>query len=159
MAVEFHSEPRRGGCPDDREYFGSAIWREASGRRRLRDWGRFAVAQRHSAIPCTRRAEIESRTVSDFYIGVLSVLAIVLSVAIGMAATVALGKNPLGPDHVVTNTAGAPGSVDDYVEGLARLGIVKIGCFRHAQQSAHPPTCSHDGGTRNVLTPTRIRTR
>ena len=98
-----------------------------------------------SAILCTPRAEIDSPTISDFYIGVLSVLAIVLSVVIGMAATVALGKNPVGPDRVLANAAGAPGSADDYVEGLARLGIVKISCFRPAPQSAYPPMCPQDG--------------
>src|SRR5262252_9230835 len=68
--------------------------------------------QRRSAIPCTPRAEIESRTISDFYVGVLSVLAIVLSVVIGMAATVALGKNPVGPDRVLANATGDPGNAD-----------------------------------------------
>src|SRR5262245_10866448 len=144
MAVDFHSESRRrkmrGGCPPAQEYFGSASWREGFGRRKLRDWGRYVV-QRRSAIPCTPRAEIEGPTISDFYIGVLSVLAIVLSVVIGMAATVALGKNPVGPDRVLANATGDPGSADDYVEGLAKLGITKISCFRHAPQSARPPTC------------------
>jgi len=163
MAVEFHSESRRRKlrerCPHDWEYFASDISREASGRRKFRDWGRYVV-QRRSAIPCTPRAEIESRTISDFYIGVLSVLAVVLSVVIGMAATVALGKNPVGSDRVLANATGDPGSADDYVEGLARLGIVKVHCVRHPQQSAHPPTCSQDSGTRNVLAPSsRIRIR
>src|SRR5262249_43008552 len=85
---------------------------------------------------------IESRTISDFYIGVLSVLAIVLSVVIGMAATVGLGKNPVGPDRVLAN--GDPGSADDYIEGLARLGIVKLHCVRHAHQLDHAPTCSQE---------------
>src|SRR5262245_66094209 len=138
MAVDFHSESRRrkmrGGCPPAQEYFGSASWREGFGRRELRDWGRYVV-QRRSAIPCTPRAEIESPTISDFYIGVLSVLAIVLSVVIGMAATVALGKNPMRPDRVLANVTDGPGSADDYVEGLARLGIVKVHCVRYPQQS------------------------
>src|SRR5262249_60684146 len=111
MAVDFHSESRRrqlrDRCPHDWEHFASAISREGSIGGKLRHVER-------SAILCTPRAEIESRTISDFYIGVLSVLAIVLSVVIGMAATVALGKNPVGPDRVLANAAGAPGSADDY---------------------------------------------
>jgi hypothetical protein len=43
-------------------------------------------------------------------------LAIVVSVVIGVAATVALGKNPLGPDRVLANAADTLGSADDYVE-------------------------------------------
>src|SRR5262249_5960924 len=149
MAVDFHSESRRrkvrGGCPCVHEYFGAAIWRDASSSRHLREWRRHAIAQGHLAVACTPLAEIESRTISDFYIGVLSVLAIVLSVVIGMAATVALGKNPVVPDRVLANATGDPGSADDYVEGLAKLGITKISCFRHAPQSAHPPTCLQNG--------------
>jgi len=139
MAVDFHSESRsrklRGRCPHDGEHFASAISREGSNRGK----SRYVV---RSAILCTPRAEIESRTISDFYIGVLSVLAIVLSVVIGMAATVGLDKNPVGPDRVLAN--GDPGSADDYIEGLARLGIVKLHCVRHAHQLDHAPTCSQD---------------
>src|SRR5215468_1596340 len=84
MAVAFHSESRRRKMrcrwPHDGEHFASAISREGSNRGK----SRYIV---RSAILCTPRAEIESRTISDFYIGVLSVLAIVLSVVIGMAAT------------------------------------------------------------------------
>jgi hypothetical protein len=116
VAAEFHSESRgrkmRGRCPDDREYLVPAIWREASGRR----WGRFAVARRHSATPCTRSKEIKRPATSNFYVGVLCMLAIVVSVVIGVAATVALGKNPLGPDRVLANAADTLGSADDYVE-------------------------------------------
>ena len=141
MAVDFHSESRRrklrGRCPHG-EHFASAISREGSSRGK----SRYVV---RSAILCTSRAEIESRTISDFYIGVLSVLAIVLSVVIGMAETVALGKNPTRPDRVLSNTTSDPGSADDYVEGLAQLGITKINCFRPSHQSAHPPSCSQDG--------------
>src|SRR5262245_30656308 len=69
------------------------------------------------------------RTTNDFYAGVLCVLciiAIVLSAVIGVAATVALGKNPLGPDRALANAVGGPGGADDYVEGLERLGTVLI---------------------------------
>ncbi len=141
---EWHRRNMRGGCPRDQD-FASAIWREAPGRRKLREWRRYAVAQGYSTMPCTPRAEIERRAVGDFYIGVASVLAIVLSAAIGITATIALGKNPLGPDRVLANAAGTQRSADDYVEGLAKLGITKIGCFRHAPQSPYPPTCSQDG--------------
>jgi hypothetical protein len=138
----WHRREIRSGCPRDQGFFVPGIWREASGRRKLLEWGRYAVAQGHSQIPCTPHAEMEHQAIGDFRIGVLSVFAIVLSAVIGIAATIALGNNPVSPDRVPAHAAGAPDSVDDYVQGLAKLGIIKVGCFRHARQSAHPARCS-----------------
>jgi hypothetical protein len=83
-----------------------------------------------------------SRPIADWHIAIALVLAVVWAVAVGMAATIALGKNPAGPDRAAANAAGAPAEADGYVEGLERLGIVAIRGFGDPLRAPRPAACS-----------------
>jgi hypothetical protein len=84
--------------------------------------GNAVLAQQRStnlsAAAPPRRAKTKS--VGDWFIGLSCLLALVLAVAIGNAATLAAGKNPLEPDGKLANAVSAPNNADDYVEGLAK---------------------------------------
>jgi hypothetical protein len=114
----------------------------ASDRRKLREWGGSVVAQRQSATPArwASRRRVEDRPVADWLVGVGSLAAIALAIAMGITATIVLGKNPVEPDQILTNAAGDAGDADDYVAGLARLGIADIPGFPRAPPSAQSQT-------------------
>jgi hypothetical protein len=86
---------------------------------------------------CTPHRGTESNPVGDWLIGLGCVLALVVAVAVGNGATIAVGKNPLRPDRVLTNAITPQGDAD-YVEGLARLGIVRLPCFPCAVAQLDP---------------------
>jgi len=94
----------------------------------------FAIAPQRSTTMhrCTPHRGTESKPVGDWLIGLGCPLAIVVAVAVGIGATIAVGKNPLRPDRVLTNAITLQGDADRYVEGLARLGIVRLPCSRGA---------------------------
>jgi len=93
----------------------------------LREWGGSVVAQGQSAAldRWASRRRVEDRPVADWLVGVGSLAAIALAIAMGITATIVLGKNPVEPDRILANAADA-GDADDYVGGLARLGIANI---------------------------------
>jgi hypothetical protein len=86
-----------------------------------------------------RRAK--TKPVGDWFIGLSCLLALVLAVVIGNAATIAVGKNPLEPDRMLAHAVSAPSKTDDYVEGLAKLGIARLPCFP-AASTTRSQTCS-----------------
>src|ERR1700682_6337725 len=92
--------------------------------------GNSVVAQQRSTSTSAgaRHRPADTKPVGDWFIGLGCLVAIVLAVVVGNAATIAVGKNPLEPDRMLTHAAGAPGKADDYVEGLAKLGIARLPC-------------------------------
>jgi len=95
--------------------------------------------------PVAPHRRADSKSAGDWLMGGRCLLAIVLPSAIGLTATIAVGNNPLRPDRVVANAISAPGDADDYVEGLARLGIAKLPCLPGALPSTRSQTCSQHG--------------
>jgi hypothetical protein len=88
----------------------------------------FAIAPQRS-MTMRRCTPSRSKPIGNWLIGLGCLLAIVVAVAAGNGATIAVGKNPLRPDRVLTNAITLQGDADHYVEGLARLGIVRLPCF------------------------------
>ncbi len=84
----------------------------------------------------------KTQPVGDWLIGLSCLLAMVLVVAIGYTATIAVGKNPLEPDRMLAHAVSAPSEADDYVEGLAKLGIVRLPCSPAALPTTRSQTCS-----------------
>jgi hypothetical protein len=101
-----------------------------------------AAQQRSTTVSAGPRSRLaEPKPVGDWAIGFGSLIAIVLAVAIGNAATITAGKNPLAPDRLPAHTVSVPSKTDDYVEGLAKLGIATLACAA-ATPKARSLTCS-----------------
>jgi hypothetical protein len=113
---------------------GQAIAPKSGARTRLpvaaKGRGNPVVAQQRSTSTSAgaRHRPADTKPVGDWFIGLGCLVAIVLAVVVGNAATIAVGKNPLEPDRMLTHAAGAPSKADDYVEGLAKLGIARLPC-------------------------------
>src|SRR5260370_29654764 len=84
----------------------------------------------------------KTQPVGDWLISLSCLLAIVLAVTIGAMATIAAGKNPLGPDLMLPHAVSAPSEADDYVEGLAKLGIARLPCSPATLPTTRSQTCS-----------------
>jgi len=85
---------------------------------------RKASKRRHGGSPGRR---VENRLADDWPIYLAFLPAVVASAAIGITAAIALGT--ASPWHLSTADAAdvnATAAADDYVEGLARLGIATI---------------------------------
>lgn len=117
-------EERRGSRanqrPDDRTAAAPTTRHvdSAADPRRLTAWEGSPIArpQPTDCCPSERRAEVEDRLVV-----LASLVAIILAIVIGIAATISAGENPLarGPASAAMDA----GDMDDYFEGLVRLGI------------------------------------
>jgi hypothetical protein len=95
--------------------------------------------------PVAPHRRADSKSAGDRLTGVGCLLAIGLPIAIDLTATIAVGNNPLRPDRVLANAVSAPGDADDYVEGLARLGIARLPCLPGALPSTRSQACSQHG--------------
>jgi hypothetical protein len=75
----------------------------------------------------------EERPITDRLLGFACVGAIVLTIVIGVTASIAVGENPLGREPAYA--ASIPGEMDDYFDGLVRLGLAQDPRLRRA---GHP---------------------
>jgi hypothetical protein len=84
---------------------------------------------------------VDIKPVGDWLIALSCPLAIILAAAIGITATIAVGKNPLRPDRTPAHASGASKD-DDYVQGLAKLGIARLPCFSDPLLASRAEACS-----------------
>ena len=126
---------------------GQGIAPKSGARTRLRvaakGRGNSVVVQQRSTSTSAgaRHRSAEPKPVGDWFIGLGCLVAIVLAVVVGTAATIAVGKNPLEPDRMLAHAVSAPSRADDYVEGLAKLGIARLPCSP-AAPTTRSQTCS-----------------
>ncbi len=124
-AVRFRAAPKESGS--ERSAQRAAPRERPPGSSHDPSWFRHRAATINDHAPL--HATSRSKPIGNWLIGLGCLLAIVVAVAVGNGATIAVGKNPLRPDRVLTNAITLQGDADHYVEGLARLGIVRLPCF------------------------------
>jgi hypothetical protein len=108
---------------------------------------REASTRKHGG---SRSRSIENRLSDDWPLYVALLPAVLASAAIGITAALALGT--AGPWHPSTADAAgvkATPAADDYVEGLAKLGIAKLPGFE-------PSTVVHSGSRGGPLPLTQL---
>ena len=108
--------------------------------RHVQDCETFAAAMQGSVADPGKSRELEKSAaarrkppegaVADQLIGFASVGAIILAIVVGLTLTIAVGENPLARSPA--STASDAGDLDDYFDGLVRLGIARDPHVLHA---------------------------